>query len=71
METHIKTLRFNSNPLNLFLGNKRKKGLRIGYMEAALQGFYLNSIDTGVHPQKLTSFLSENYDCFDTESATG
>ena len=71
METHIKTLRSNPSPLNLFLGSKRKKGLRIGYMEAALNGFYLNSIDTGVHPQKLSSFLSEDYHCADTESVTG
>lgn len=71
METHIRTLRINSNPLNLFLGNERKKGLRIGYMEAALNGLYLNSMDTGVHPQKLSGFLSEDYHCVDTESVTG
>ena len=71
METHIRTVRFNPNPLNLFLGNERKKGLRIGYMEAALNGFYINSMDTGVHPQKLSRLLSEDFHCTDTESATG
>lgn len=71
METHIRTVRFNPNPLNLFLGNERKKGLRIGYMEAALDGFYLNSMDTGVHPQKLSRLLSEDFHCTDTESTTG
>ena len=57
MEAHIQALRINRNPLNLVLGTKRKLGLRIGYMEAALKGFYLNSIETGVHPQKLTQFI--------------
>ena len=71
METHIRTVRFNPNPLNLFLGNERKKGLRIGYMEAALDGFYINSMDTGVHPQKLSRLLSEDFHCTDTESVTG
>ena len=45
MEAHIQALRINRNPLNLVLGTKRKLGLRIGYMEAALKGFYLNSIE--------------------------
>lgn len=67
----MRTVRFNPNPLNLFLGNERKKGLRIGYMEATLNGFYINSMDTGVHPQKLSSFLSEDFHCTDTESVTG
>ena len=71
METHIRTVRFNPNPLNFFLGNERKKGLRIGYMEATLNGFYINSMDTGVHPQKLSRFLSEDFHCTDTESVTG
>ena len=70
MEKHVRTLRFNANPLNFFLSSKRKKGLRIGYMEAALQGFYLNSISTGVHSQKLSDFLSKDYDCADNESIT-
>lgn len=70
MEKHVRTLRFNANPLNFFLSSKRKKGLRIGYMEAALQGFYLNSISTGVHSQKLSDFLSKDYDCTDNESIT-
>lgn len=71
METHMRTVRFNPNPLNLFLGNERKKGLRIGYMEATLNGFYINSMDTGVHPQKLSRLLSEDFHCTDTESVTG
>ena len=71
MEAHIQALRINRNPLNLVLGMKRKLGLRIGYMEAALKGFYLNSIETGVHPQKLTRLLSEEFHCVDTESTNG
>ena len=71
MEAHIQALRINRNPLNLVLGTKRKLGLRIGYMEAALKGFYLNSIETGVHPQKLTRLLSEEFHCVDTESTNG
>ena len=71
MEVHIQALRINRNPLNLVLGTKRKLGLRIGYMEAALKGFYLNSIETGVHPQKLTRLLSEEFHCVDTESTNG
>lgn len=67
----MRTVRFNPNPLNLFLGNERKKGLRIGYMEATLNGFYINSMDTGVHPQKLSRLLSEDFHCTDTESVTG
>ena len=71
MEAHIQALRINRNPLNLVLGTKRKLGLRIGYMEAALKGFYLNSIETGVPPQKLTRLLSEEFHCVDTESTNG
>ena len=71
MEAHIQALRINRNPLNLVLGTKRKLGLRIGYMEAALKGFYLNSIGTGVHPQKLTRLLPEEFHCVDTESTNG
>ena len=41
MKSHTKNLRFNHNPLNLILGTRKKQGLRIGYMEAALDGFYL------------------------------
>ena len=40
MKSHTKNLRFNHNPLNLILGTRKKQGLRIGYMEAALDGFY-------------------------------
>ena len=56
---------------NLILGAEKKKGLRIGYMEAGLQGFYLNSIETGIHPQKLSKLLTEEFHCTDNESATG
>lgn len=48
MKSHTKNLRFNHNPLNLILGTRKKQGLRIGYMEAALDGFYLNCMETGV-----------------------
>ncbi len=40
-------------------------------MEAGLQGFYLNSIETGIHPQKLSKLLTEEFHCTDNESATG
>ena len=40
-------------------------------MEAALEGFYLNSIETGMHPQKLSDLLLEKFYCNDTESVTG
>ena len=71
MDAYTRTLRFNHNPLNLILGAEKKKGLRIGYMEAGLQGFYLNSMETGVHPQKLSRLLAEEFHCTDTESVTG
>lgn len=71
MDAYTRTLRFNHNPLNLILGTEKKKGLRIGYMEAGLQGFYLNSMETGVHPQKLSRLLAEEFHCTDTESVTG
>ena len=71
MDAYTRTLRFNHNPLNLILGAKKKKGLRIGYMEAGLQGFYLNSMETGVHPQKLSRLLTEKFHCTDTESVIG
>lgn len=60
MKSHTKNLRFNHNPLNLILGTRKKQGLRIGYMEAALDGFYLNCMETGVHPEKLSKLLSDN-----------
>ena len=59
MKSHTKNLRFNHNPLNLILGTRKKQGLRIGYMEAALDGFYLNCMETGVHPEKLSKLLSD------------
>ena len=70
MKSHTKSLRFNHNPLNLILGARRKQGLRIGYMEAALNGFYLNCIKTGVHPQQLAQLLSEKFHCIDTISSS-
>ena len=70
MKLHTKSLRFNHNPLNLILGARRKQGLRIGYMEAALNGFYLNCIKTGVHPQQLAQLLSEKFHCIDTISSS-
>ena len=71
MDAYTRTLRFNHNPLNLILGAEKKKGLRIGYMDAGLQGFYLNSMETGIHPQKLSKLLTEEFHCTDNESATG
>ena len=71
MDAYTRTLRFNHNPLNLILGTEKKKGLRIGYMEAGLQGFYLNSMETGIHPQKLSKLLTEEFHCTDNESVTG
>ena len=71
MDAYTRTLRFNHNPLNLILGAEKKKGLRIGYIEAGLQGFYLNSMETGVNPQKLAKLLTEEFHCTDNESATG
>lgn len=55
------TLRLSYSPLNFMLGAAKKRGLRIGYMESALRGFYLNSIDTGIQPPKLTSLLYDEY----------
>lgn len=69
MKSHTKNLRFNRNPLSLILGAKKRQGLRIGYMEAALDGFYLNCIETGVHPLKLTQLLSDKFHCIDTVSS--
>lgn len=71
MDAYTRTLRFNHNPLNLILGAEKKKGLRIGYMEAGLQGFYLNSMETGIHPQKLSKLLTEEFHCTNNESVTG
>lgn len=61
MNKDTKPLRFSHNPLNLLLGASKRQGLRIGYMESALRGFYLNSIDTGIHPRTLTSILCNEY----------
>ena len=61
MKSHTKNLRFNHNPLNLILGTRKKQGLRIGYMEAALDGFYLNCMETGVHPEKLSKLYQISF----------
>lgn len=61
MNVDAKTLRISYNPLNLLLGKAKRQGLRIGYMESALRGFYLNSLDTGIHPRKLTNLLCNEY----------
>lgn len=66
-----KNLTIQSQPSESHPRNREKKGLRIGYMEAGLQGFYLNSMETGVHPQKLSRLLAEEFHCTDTESVTG
>ena len=72
MKSHTKNLRFNHNPLNLILGTRKKQGLRIGYMEAALDGFYLNCMETGVHPEKLSKllFLPASYSYSSSTKAT-
>ena len=57
--------------MNLILETKRKQGLRIGYMEAALEGFYLNCLPTGATPQELSQLLTDEYHCFDTNSIIG
>lgn len=61
MVNDSKTLRFSYNPLNLFVGVTKRQGLRIGYMESALKGFYLNCIDTGIQPHKLINLLCNEY----------
>lgn len=68
MKIHLKTLRINHNPLNLILNAKRKQGLRIGYMQAILENFCLNSIETGVPQQKVISLLANKYNCTDSNS---
>lgn len=64
-----KTLRINHNPMNLILSTPRKQGLRIGYMESAFRGFFLNSLETGAPLQELSYFLLNEFNCIDTESA--
>ena len=61
MNVDTKTLRISYNPRNILLETAKKQGLRIGYMESALRGFYLNSLDTGISSRKLTNLLSEEY----------
>lgn len=68
MKTHSRTLRFSHNPLNLILNAKRKQGLRIGYMHAALEHFCLNSLETGVPKQKVIKLLADKFNCIDTSS---
>lgn len=64
-----KTIRFNLNPMNLILSPPRKQGLRIGYMESTLRGFFLNSLKTGVASQRLSDLLLNEFNCIDTEAA--
>ena len=61
MDAYTRTLRFNHNPLNLILGAEKKKGLRIGYMEAGLQGFYLNSMETGITKRVYPHLLRHSF----------
>lgn len=61
MNVDTTTLRLSYNPLNFLLGKAKRQGLRIGYMESALRGFYLNSLDTGIKSRKLTSLLCNEY----------
>ncbi|MDD3036431.1 DUF1266 domain-containing protein [Bacteroides sp.] len=68
MKMHLKTLRFNYNPLNLILNAKRKQGLRIGYMQAILENFCLNSIETGVPQQEVIKLLANKFNCIDSNS---
>lgn len=64
----METLRINHTPLTLALTAKKKAGLRIGYMEAALRGFYINSLETGVSPEELSTYLLTQFNCKDAES---
>ena len=68
MKIHLKTLRFNHNPLNLILNAKRKQGLRIGYMHATLENFRLNTIETGLPKQEVIKLLANKFNCVDTDS---
>lgn len=68
MKIHLKTLRFNHNPLNLILNAKRKQGLRIGYMHATLENFRLNTIETGLPKQEIIKLLANKFNCVDTDS---
>lgn len=69
MELCKNKLRFSINPLNLLLRARKKEGLRIGYMQAAMDGLYLNGLQTGADPQKLIQLLSEKFNCFDADSS--
>lgn len=68
MDLHRQTLKLSYNPLNLFLRREKRHGLRIGYMEAALEGFYLNCIETGIHSNQLNTLLSGQYHCTGLDS---
>ncbi|MDR0891454.1 MAG: DUF1266 domain-containing protein [Mediterranea sp.] len=56
-------VRVNLNPLNLILAAKKRQGLRIGYMESASKGFYLNSMETGKGRESLCDLLTDHYHC--------
>lgn len=71
METEfsMKTLQINRNPMNLALTAKKKAGLRIGYMESALRGFYLNSLETGSGHEEISTYLLDKFNCKDANSS--
>ena len=66
-----KNLTIQSQPSESHPRNREKEGATHRLYGAGLQGFYLNSMETGVHPQKLSRLLAEEFHCTDTESVTG
>lgn len=68
MEKDNFTPRFNLSPASTTLNSKRKKGLRISYLASSLQGFFLNSLDTGCNSQILTELLANNLNFKDNSS---
>lgn len=69
-ETNKNSLRFNRNPMNFIQSSQKKRGLRIGYMEATLQGFYLNSLETGTNIDQISDYLLNKFNCKDADSAS-
>ena len=63
-----KLLRFNRKPTRLIHSIPKKAGLRIGYMEAVLQDFYVNSLETGTSPETISNYLLNKFNCKDAES---
>lgn len=68
-EPNRKALQFNRNPMNLTLSSKKKAGLRIGYMESAMRGFYLNSLETGAGHEEISTYLLDKFNCKDADSS--